>query len=343
MGRTPTVNRNLPPHMRKRVKSSGKTYYYFDTGDKPRKEIPLGDDYFAALRKYAELHKMDAPKDEITFGAVITRYKVEVMPNKAANTIRVQMSDVKHLEKNFSTAPLDSVRPMHIHKFLDKYKDKPTTANRCKRLFSAMWNKARAWGYTDAPNPCEGVQGHQLGKREVYTTDAVFKAVWDCGSEPLRDAMDLAYLTGQRPGDALKSMEQDITDGHLLIAQGKTKQKLRIAIVGELAALVARIKERKKRYKVYHGALLVNTYGMQLTRAVLRNHFDDAREAAMLAHPELAAQIKSFWFYDLRAKAADDTAEDRGDMAASHLLGHESVRTTQRHYLRRGKKVAPTK
>lgn len=41
----------------------------------------------------------------------------------------------------------------------------------------------------------------------------------------------------------------------------------------------------------------------------------------------------------LRAKAADDTADGRGEEAARDLLGHESVKTTQRHYLRRGKIV----
>lgn len=343
MGRKPTKNTNLPPHMRKRVKPSGKTYYYFDTGAKPRKEIPLGDDYIAALRKYTELHKMDAPREEITFGDVIKKYKVEIIPAKAKNTIRVQMSDVKHLEANFSTAPLESVKPMHIHKFLQKFKDKQTTANRCKRLFSAMWNQARAWGYTDQPNPCEGIKGFSLGKREVYITDEVYKAVWECASVPLQDALDLAYLTGQRPGDALKTTAHDIEDGHLLVKQGKTKQKLRIAIVGELAALLERIKVRKSGYKIHHTALLVNTHGKALTKAVLRNHFDDARDAAAKKYPDMAEAIKAFWFYDLRAKAADDTAEHRGEIEASALLGHESVKTTQRHYLRRGKKVSPTK
>lgn len=59
--------------------------------------------------------------------------------------------------------------------------------------------------------------------------------------------------------------------------------------------------------------------------------------------PKLAEAIRAFWFYDLRAKAADDTSDERGDQAASDLLGHDSVKTTQRHYLRRGKIVDPTK
>lgn len=49
------------------------------------------------------------------------------------------------------------------------------------------------------------------------------------------------------------------------------------------------------------------------------------------------------WFYDLRAKTADDTADDLDEQAASNLLGHENVQTTRRHYLRRGKIVDPTR
>jgi integrase len=68
-----------------------------------------------------------------------------------------------------------------------------------------------------------------------------------------------------------------------------------------------------------------------------------ARSKAAEAMPQLAQAIRPFWFYDLRAKAADDTSDQRGDQAASDLLGHDSVKTTQRHYLRLGKIVTPTK
>lgn len=54
MGRPKSTNDNLPPYMRKRIRKYA-TYYFLDTGAKPRIEIPLGKDYFAALRKYAEI------------------------------------------------------------------------------------------------------------------------------------------------------------------------------------------------------------------------------------------------------------------------------------------------
>lgn len=343
MGRRNTRNLNMPPNMHPRTQRSGKVYYYMYTKDKPRKEIPLGPDFILALKKYAELNIVVEPTAGATFSDVHKRYLVEAVPKLAASSARMFRYDVRHLLAAFSEAPLDQIKPMHIRQFLDDHADKPTTANRCKRVFSTMWNHARGWGYTDLPNPCEGIRGHALAKRTVYITDTVFTAVRSHASAPLRDAMDLAYLTGQRPADALRMTERDIVEGHLIITQEKTKQPLRITITGELAKLMERIRERKATHKIVTAALLTNNNGKRLTAPALRTHFHTARKKAADHLPELASDIKAFWFYDLRAKAADDTSDDRGDQAASDLLGHDSVKTTQRHYLRRGKIVAPTR
>lgn len=87
----------------------------------------------------------------------------------------------------------------------------------------------------------------------------------------------------------------------------------------------------------------MNGDGKPMTLPTLRAHFDRARIIAADNHLEMADKIKAFRFYDLRAKAADDTSDQRGEQAASDLLGHDNVKTTQRHYLRRGKIVPPTK
>ena len=54
--------------------------------------------------------------------------------------------------------------------------------------------------------------------------------------------MDLAYLAGQRPADTLRFLETDMRDGFLHVRQGKTAQKLRTEITGELAQVLDRIK-----------------------------------------------------------------------------------------------------
>lgn len=343
MGRKPTIHLNLPPGMRKRIRSNNRVYYFLDTGAKPRKEISLGTDYMAALIKYGELNTEVAPVKIVLFADLALKYEHEALPKLAPNTIRTQRSDIKHVIAFFKDAPLDEIKPKHIKQFLQRHKDKPTTANRCKRLFSTMWNQARGWGYTDLPNPCEGIKGHKLGKRTVYITDDLFALVHSHASVPLQDALDLAYLTGQRPADALAMTEKHIQDGYLTVRQEKTNKPLRITITGKLAELIDRIHARKKTYNIATGALLVNLQGKKLTYDVLKNHFAKAKEEAIKAAPESAEAIEEFWFYDLRAKAADDTSDQRGELEASHLLGHDNVQTTKRHYLRRGKIVTPTK
>ena len=342
MGRKPTTNLNLPPLMRKRTQKSGKAFYYLDTGEKPRKEIPLGGDYLLALQKYADLRKTADIAGGV-FGNVIERYMSDELPKLSKNTINTHTYDIKHLKKYFTDAPLNQIRPMHIKKLLENLKSTPTTANRCKRLFSTLWNHARGWGYTDLENPCTGIKGFSLEKRTVYITDAVFNAVRSCASDTLIDALDLAYLTGQRPADTLKMKASDIANGFLLVDQGKTQKKLRISVTGELATVLGRIVVRKAQHKIENDQLLMNGDGKVFTLPALRSHFDRAKIAAAKKLPELAEDIKAFRFYDLRAKAADDTSDDRGDQAASDLLGHDNVKTTQRHYLRRGKIVEPTK
>jgi integrase len=336
-------------HFRVRTQKSGRTFYYFDKGGKPRKEIPLGPDYVMAVRKWSELMAEDALADVSTFEQLAARYELEVIPLKAKSTQATQRGDMKKLREFFTdkgtaeSAPLAEITPKHIRALLDRNKATPTTANRLKRLFSHMFNKAREWDYTERANPVTGVRGFELDKREVYVTDEVFRLVRNQGEAPLQDAMDLAYLTGQRPSDVLKLTERDVVDGMLAVKQGKTKAKRRIRIEGELAVLMARITARKAGYKVWSANLAVNTRGLALTKQTLRTAFEAARDAAAIANPKLAEEIRAMWFYDLRAKAADDVSDDHGDQAAADLLGHGNVATTKKHYLRKGKIVPPTR
>lgn len=123
----------------------------------------------------------------ILFSAVAKRYEVEEIPTKADSTKSVWFSEIKHLLAFFSDppAPLEAVQPTHMHMFLKKHKDKRTTANRCKRLFSHIWNKAREWGYTALPNPADGIKGHSLEKRDVYVDDSMYRMVYEQAAQPL--------------------------------------------------------------------------------------------------------------------------------------------------------------
>ncbi len=225
VGRRPTKHLNLPSRLRARTLPSGRTYYYYDTGEKPRREIALGSDYALAVKKWAELEIDARPRhaEIVTFRYVAERYRREVLPTKAPRTHRDNMTELAQLYKFFDAppAPIEQITPQHVRQFMDWRKDAPVRANREKALFSHIFNKAREWGYTAAPNPCAGVKGFTERGRDAYIEDVTYKAVWDAADWPTRDAMDLAYLTGQRPADVLKMRLPDIRDGFLWLTQGR--------------------------------------------------------------------------------------------------------------------------
>ncbi|MBB0025132.1 tyrosine-type recombinase/integrase [Ralstonia pickettii] len=356
MGRKPTRNMNLPAGMRARHRGD-KTYYFYDLGGKPRKEKSLGSDYIEAVRKWSELEQSKVPAAPVVmFAAAANKYVAEVLPTKSPRTRSDNVKELDNLREFFKDAPLDEIEPMHVRAYFrwrakkarEWYEEKGRAApldaghvraNREVALLSHVFNFARDSGLTRAPNPCAGVKRNEEEGRDVYVEDDVFAAVYKAADQPLRDAMDLAYLTGQRPADTLRFDERHINgSAELEIQQGKTKKKLRIAVVGELAAVVERIRARKKGYKVVSTALVVNESGERLGRDALRSRFDKAREAAGI-------DKDAFQFRDLRAKAGTDKTDSAGDIRqAQKQLGHSSIAMTERYVRnRRGDKIKPTR
>ena len=351
MGRKPTVNLNLPARMRARQKPGG-LYYYYDAGGKPRKEIPLGKNYPEAVRKWSELEAdVITPVGKlITFKDVCDQYIRDILPTKAERTQDDNAGEIKKLLEFFGDPPvaIDDIKPIHIRQYLDwrtkRGKSSTVRANRERALFSHIWNKAREWGVTDKENPCKGIAGYTETGRDIYVEDNVFNAVYKAADQAIKDALDLAYLTGQRPADVVALSQMDINGDYLMIDQGKTSKKLRMSIEGKLARLIAEIKERKKAHKIHSLALICTETGRALSYSALRARFDKARIAAVKENPKLKDDIEAFQFRDLRAKAGSDKA-DTGDMRQAQMqLGHSNMKMTE-HYVRqrRGDIVKPTK
>lgn len=348
MGRTPTTNRNLPPHMRARRR--GETiYYYYDTGGKPRKEIPLGKIYIEAVRKWSELAgKKVMPL--IYFKDIADHYLLEVVPKKAVRTQKDNIKEMQHLLAFFNNppAPITEIRPVHIRQYMDWRSDngtKATTrANRDKSLLSHMFNMARSWGALDTVNPCQGIKGFTETGRSIYVEDEVFNALYSISDQTLKDALDLAYLTGQRPSDTVGMCIDDFKDNELIVRQDKTGAKIRMSITGELKPLIERILKNKQSHKIFTTQLITTKSGRPISQNALLQRFDDIRDKAAKLNPKIAEDICAFQFRDLRAKAASDKADSMSMREAQQQLGHKSLAMTE-HYVRarRGQKVTPTK
>jgi len=338
--------------------------YYYNGRDETgrRKEIPLGRDLNEAKRKWAELECQPAPVETGIMRVVFDRYAAEVIPTKALKTQAVNLLELTRLRSVFDTAPIDAITPQHIAQYRDTRMTRARTlkdgtiiparratvaANRELALFSTIFNKAREWGYTAKTNPCAGVAKNRETPRRYYADDAVWQAVRNCAAIELQDAMDLAYLSGQRPGDVLRFTQRDIVDDALTVQQGKTSKRLAIMLTdpdsggrSELGRLIDRIRARSVRSLW----LLATPEGKQLTNGMLRLRFTAARESAAGRAEQsgdlvLADRIRQFQFRDARPKAASEMALDH----ASDLLGHSDKQITKAVYQRVGKRVKPTK
>jgi integrase len=209
---------------------------------------------------------------------------------------------------------------------------------------------AREWGLTEKANPCFGLRRNKETPRDYYANEAIWNAVYAEAVQELKDAMDLAYLSGQRPADTLKAASTDIANDFFLVKQGKTEKRLRIrlSIDGELTGLgifMQNLLERRRISGIRGSMLITNKSGLRMSMAMMNNRWVEARERAAAAavvngDAELGALIRGFQFRDIRPKAASEI-EDISH--ASRLLGHSKEKTTKDIYRRVGEVVSPTK
>ncbi|EXI76542.1 MAG TPA: tyrosine-type recombinase/integrase [Candidatus Accumulibacter phosphatis] len=365
MNRPKTTSSDLPPRVIRRVRrlKSGKLwegFYYWAAADK--REIPLGTDRVEALRKWAELEAAPVPVEAGTMRLVFDRYEREIIPDKASKTQASNRLELARLRSVFDSAPIDAITPQHIAQYRDSRMTKARTlkdgtviparratiaANRELALFSNVFNKAREWGYTAKTNPCAGVAKNKETPRDFYADDAVWSAVRNCAPAELQDLMDLAYLSGQRPGDVLRMTMRDVVDDALVVRQGKTRKQIRIQLNDadggrtKLGQLIDRIKRRP-----VSGLYLATTdAGRRMTVGMLRLRFVAARDTAAsqaesAGNAELAARVRQFQFRDSRPKAASEIA-DLGE--AAKLLGHSDKELTKVVYRRIGESAKPTR
>jgi integrase len=353
--------RDLPPRMlrrRKKLKSGliWEAYYYNGRDDDGKRiEIPLGSDLNEAKRKWAELECSPAPIETGLLKHIFKKYQEEIIPKKAPRTQIDNEWCMKNLKPVFENTHIDRITPQHIAIYRDKRSAK-VRANREIALFSHIFNLAREWGYTKNENPCRGVRKNKEKPRDYYVSEETWKAVYDAGCIELQDAMNLAYLTGQRPADVLKMSFSDIRNGALEVTQGKTSKKMRIVLKfkdgteTELGKLIERIKSRPR--KIANLKIIATAAGQPLNKGTLRIRFDKARldaanrvlseatDATMQEAEAFAARIRAFQFRDIRPKAASDIQDLS---AASALLGHTEQEITRKVYIRKGPDVNPTR
>ena len=350
MPRQRIKSRDLPPRMvcivRQNLREEVKYYFYDQRIDGKRKFVPLGKDLLAAKQKWLELERTTpAPEliteDERSVSTLYARYmnwaRNLEQSQLSARTLEDRAKYWKKLEPAFGAASADLIKPEHMMQYFDARAAKSSAKKEIKFL-SVIFNWARARGFMSTANPVTGTTRQMKLKegRDIYVTDEMVSIVYQCSVPVIQDAIDLAYLTGQRPADVLNMRWDQVKDGAIWVEQGKTKAKIQIDIVGELAAVIERIRSRG----VVGMTILCDPKGQQLKPfGYFRSQFKLSRDRAEARAAELGIPFVRFQFKDLRAKSASDMKTMAG---ARKLLGHSTETMTTKYVRNRvGEKVEP--
>lgn len=360
MARKREKNLDLPPMVRRRVQKNGKVFFYFDTGGRPRREIPLGSNLVEALRKWADLYLAHEHAQHETqshqLKDVWERYLKDELKKRALNTQRDYTRQIKRLLEFFNGAYLDEIEPQHVSQYLQWRKHAPVQANREKALFSALFNAARSWGMTKNTNPCMGVKGYRETGRKIYVEDNVFQFVLHNSDPILQRYIRLLYLTAQRSADIFSMTIHDLSEGSIGFEQSKTGQKLLMNLQNdkgqdyELGILIGELMELRKNANAKVDQLFIDEDGNGVTYSMMSQRFRRLRKKLVAqlkleGNEKMASAVAAYQLRDLRGKAGTDTANSSGDIrTAQKQLGHKNLAMTE-HYIknRRGDRVNPTK
>lgn len=309
---------NLPP----RVYMKGKVYYYVSPENR---WIRLADNLPAMYRALSDILAAPpcAPMERI-----FSRYESDVLPGKAAKTQQEYLRQLGMLRTAFGHMHPDDIRPPHVAGYLDKRGAK-IAANREVALLSAVFTKAIRWGLATS-NPCRGVERNKEKPDSRDVSDTEFFALYRMAPKHIRDAMALAYLTGQRQGDILKLTRGQLTPEGIFFQQSKTGKRLIVCWTPALTRAVNRAMRNAGGTASLHWVIHKNG------RPVTSNAFKKAWQTVMRRALESGEVAERFTFRAIRAKS-------RGDATDKRLLGHANPEAMARIYQRKPERVQPVR
>jgi integrase len=322
--------RKQDSHLPRRVYLVHGSYYFRPKVGKP---VNLGHDLGAALTKYAGLIGNTWTGNSL--GDVIDRYRIEVLPLKRSkSTRRDQGKQLDRLKATFGDMLPDNVTTQHCYRYQDDRRGDdgervPVAARHEVSLLGHVFAKAIRWGKASA-NPARGLDLGPRSPKRAQVTMAQVEAVKKLANARLRPAIDLAVINGQRRGDLLKVRREHLTDDGIYIEQGKGGARVLIEWSPDLEAVIAELKAMSPQIP---GEYLIRT---RRGRRYSTSGFYQIWRRVMLKHVKAGGQ--HFTFHDLRSVSADGAATPE---EARDRLGHASVETTKRHYLRGVTKAKP--
>jgi integrase len=306
----------LPPCL---YLKSGRYWYV-----KRNKWHDYGQDYYEALKLYADAHR---PKSPHGMAKLLDEWLEQASDTVKESTLSHYRSAVESkIKPAFIEFAPHEVEAPDVAAFLYHHRAHPNMANRMRTILKMAFDLAVRQGIARS-NPVLSTQRNKESKRTRHLTDGEWQAIRANAGEVMQSIMDVSFLTGQRIGDVLKIRLADIRPtGHLYVKQEKTGKELLIEISAELREAIDNAKAKGCVRSLY---LFSQRTGKPWTYWAIRDQWKRATEAA---------GVKDARLHDNRAKSL--TEASRQGLNAQMLAGHTSQGMTDRYIRDRALDVA---
>lgn len=250
------------------VRSKGKVYAYFNTGQKasgkviwaplpPHSSVGFHDSYAVMLG-----HRQRKLVAVQTVSTVADDYEASLeFRNLAMGTQKFYTSTLKRIREQLGKFPIDTVERRHVREIVDNRIPGNGSRNAFLAVLGALYSFARRRDLTTR-EPTKDIAPFPTGSHEPWP-DELLEAGLKAEHDRTRLAIHLLYYTGQRIGDVVRLKWTDIRDGVLYLTQQKTGKALAITLHSSLKTELDKAERRS--------AYILSTYdGREMTDQVIR-------------------------------------------------------------------------
>lgn len=266
------------PHV-KYVKSKGKLYAYFNTGEmrdgKPS-YVPLppssSAEFFVAYGRM-RAQRENKGKAQYTIADACAGYQAsKAFTGRKENTRKLYAYALRRIERTLGKFPVDDLTRPDLQLVLDnELSETPGSHNIYLAVLGLVYRHARRESKTTL-KPTEDFEKAQIGEHSAWP-DPALEAGLQSPHKRTRLAINLLYFTGQRIGDVMKMRWSDIRGDRVHVIQEKTDKRLWIPLASELRAELAATPKRGL-------TIITNEDGGPMTDQVIRRELK-AHGAAM--------------------------------------------------------------
>lgn len=264
-----------PRHVHAKV-AKGKTYYYFDTGQRKANGQPIllrlpdkRDQAFGRSLAVAQAQRNKRLKipDARNFEWLMRAYETSTeFKGRAANTKRLYSRHLGYADKFFRSRdgrswPVEIIGSEQVIALRDKMQDTPGKANATLKSLSAMLTWACTGGRKFVSgNFAKDVELLDMGEHDPWPLHLLDMALDD---PAIRLPVALLYYVGQRIGDTVRLGPGNLERGAFVVKQEKTGTTVRVPMHEHLKEIIEADAADGPTY-------LTNEWGKPVTRGGIR-------------------------------------------------------------------------